>query len=274
MIYVPEKFRPTIKVEYPPNNKTIFEEWFSQNVETFLESTHREYLPIHWTSYYVNHGYGKDQKALSELQQFIDSLDTDKKYYTVLQYDDGILNDISRLDIKVFGSGGGRIDFPIPLVTMPHPYTFDSRRDVFCSFSGGMTHPIRNKIVQLFHRSHGPNVFNIFTKPLPIRDYCEQMARSVFALAPRGYGKTSFRICEALQYGAIPCYISDEFIIPGHKDFNEYGVLIHSDQISDIDDILKSISVDQIVSKQETGKRIYQEMFTFEGCKKLILDNL
>lgn len=269
MIHVLEKFRPHIKVDYPPNNTLIFEEWFSQNVETFLESTHREYLPIHWTSYYVNHGYGKDQKALSELQQFIDSLDTDKKYYTVLQYDDGILNDISGLDIKVFGSGGGRIDYPIPLVTMPHPYYFEGDKEIFCSFIGSITHPIRSKLLSLYS-----DRYLMVKDHVPIEEYCRIMHKSTFCLVPRGYGKTSFRICEALQYGAIPIYVSDEFIIPGHKDFNEYGVLIHSDQINEIDDILKSISVDQIVLKQEAGKRIYQEMFTFEGCKKLILDNL
>jgi len=262
-------FQYPIRVEYPPNNLIIFEEWFAANyIKTDNE---RIYLPIMWTSYYVNHKYGKDMKALRNLQKFIDSLDRSKKYYTVLQYDDGILNDISRLDIKVFGSGGGRIDFPIPLVTMPHPYNFEGEKDVFCSFAGGITHPMR---AALFGMYTGKSGYQMEREILPIKDYCHLMGRSVFSLNPRGYGKTSFRICEALQFGAIPVYISDEFIIPGHKDFNEYGVLIHSDQINEIDDILKSISPDQIISKQEAGKRIYEEMFTFEGCKKLILDNL
>jgi exostosin family protein len=269
MIHVPERFSPHIKVDYPPNNTLIFEEWFSQNVETFLESTHREYLPIHWTSYYVNHSYGKDQKALSELQQFIDSLDTDKKYYTVLQYDDGILNDISKLDIKVFGSGGGRIDFPIPLITMPHPYTFDRRRDIFCSFAGGMTHPIRTEIVRRY-----AGKYVIPKKTIPIEEYCGLMARSTFALCPRGYGKSSFRICEALQFGAIPIYISDDFIIPGNNHFNEYGVTLHSDAVRTLDRILHEIPAEMIESLQEAGKRVYSDLFSYEGCKKLILDNL
>lgn len=268
MIHVPEKFRPHIKVDYPQNNTLIFEEWFGQNVETFLESTHREYLPIHWTSYYVNHAYGKDQKALSELQQFIDSLDTDKKYYTVLQYDDGILNDISKLDIKVFGSGGGRIDFPIPLLTMPHPYTFDRRWDIFCSFSGGMTHPIRKEIVRRFSGK-----FVIPKKPVPIEEYCGLMARSKFTLCPRGYGKTSFRICEALQYNSVPVYISDDFIFPGNKVM-DYAVVIDAGNARNIDRILRAIPEQGIEMMQERGRQAYKDLFSYEGTKKLILENI
>lgn len=260
-------FQYPIRVEYPPNNKQVFEEWFFHNYQ--FNENERVYLPIFWTSYYVNHKYGKDMKALRNLQQFIDGLDRSKKYYTILQYDDGILNDISKLDIKVFGSGGGRIDYPIPLVTMPHPYKFEGEKDTFCSFAGSITHPIRAALFGVYSGK-----YKMVREFMPIKDYCELMHKSTFAMVPRGYGKTSFRICEALQFGAIPIYVSDEFIIPGHKDFNEYGVLIHSDQINEIDDILKSISVDQIVSKQEAGKRIYEEMFTFSGCRQLILDNL
>lgn len=264
-----QDFQNPIRVEYPPNNKQVFEEWYFHNY-TFNENE-RIYLPIFWTGYYVNHKYGKDMKALGNLQIFLDDLDRSKKYYTILQYDDGILNDISKLDIKVFGSGGGRIDYPIPLVTMPHPYRLGWQKKVFCSFAGGITHPMRAALFGMFTGKEG---YKMEREILSIGKYCDLMNQSIFALCPRGYGKTSFRICEALQFGAIPVYISDEFIIPGHKDFNEYGVLIHSDQINEIDDILKSISVDQIVSKQEAGKRVYEEMFTFEGCKKLILDNL
>lgn len=260
-------FKQSINTVYPPNNFQIFEEWFSDHfVETAKD---RVYLDIWWTSFYVNHNYGKDLNANRELQNYIDSLDKTKKHFTVLQYDDGILNDISGLDIKVFGSGGGRIDFPIPLITMPHPYTFDVRRDTFASFAGSMTHSIRRQMMAFYRHRYKLNKTNI-----GIRDYCEQMARSVFALCPRGYGESSFRICEALQYGAIPIYISDKFIIPGNIDFNEYGVLVHSSELRQLDKILKGFSADEIRSKQEAGRDIYKRVYTFEGCKKLILDNL
>src|SRR5687768_8872764 len=179
--FVPEEFLNRIKAEHPPGNKPIFEEWFFDNRDV-SPPHNRIYLPIFWTSFYVNNNYGNDEQAKQRLQYYLDHLDASKKYYTLLQYDDGVLNDVSGLDIKVFGSGGGRIDFPIPLICHPHPYTFDIRCDVFASFAGSMTHPIRRKMVQNFrHR------YKIHMKHLPIKDYCELMARSIFSLAPRGY---------------------------------------------------------------------------------------
>ena len=44
--------------------------------------------------------------------------------------------------------------------------------------------------------------------------YAEVMRESVFALAPGVYGITSFRLYEAMAFGCIPVYISDEFTTP------------------------------------------------------------
>lgn len=265
---MPEKFMQRIGAEHPPGNKPIFEEWFFDN-RIPSGPIDRNYLSVFWTSFYVNNNYGNDQAAKQELQDYLDNLDRNQKYFTILQYDDGILNDISRLDIKVFGSGGGRIDFPVPLICQPHPYTFDLRRDIFASFAGSMTHPIRKQLVQLYRHK-----YQIVQKTLKIQDYCKLMARSTFALAPRGYGQSSFRICEALQYGSIPVYISDHWIVPGNIDFNSYGVLVHNDAVRNLDRILKGFTSDQIRQKQEAGREIYKRIYTFDGCRNLILENL
>lgn len=263
-----QEFQKPIKVAYPPGNSEIFEQWLINNCN------HEDYLPINWTGYFVNNNYGKTRIPMQNLQRFVNGLDKNKKWWTVTQYDLGILTDISGLNIKVFGSGGGLIDFPIPLICKPHGKQ-ENERTIFANFIGSITHPIRSKMMDAIplELKYGKEYYLAVTSHI-ISEFCSVLSKSIFTLCPRGFGLTSFRICEALEQGSIPVYISDEFIIPGHKDFNEYGVLIHSDQISEIDDILKSISVDQIVSKQEAGKRIYQEMFTFSGCKQLILDNL
>lgn len=257
-----QEFQKPIKVAYPHGNDVIFEQWLISNCD------HPDYLPINWCGYFVNNNYGKARIPMQNLQRFVNGLGA-RKLWTVTQYDLGILTDISNLNIKVFGSGGGRIDFPIPLICKPHGRQ-ENERTMFATFIGSITHPIRKRLFDVLPGSE----YYLSTDHHPIDNFCNYLSRSIFTLCPRGFGLTSFRICEALEQGSIPVYISDEFIIPGHKDFNEYGVLIHSDQINEIDDILKSISVDQMVSKQEAGKRIYEEMFTFTGCKQLILDNL
>lgn len=274
MVNVPDRFRPHINTCYPPNNCLIFEEWFYRDFvndslpyKTFNWDI--EYLPIFWTSFYVNHKYGKDQRAMKDLQRFINSLDRSKKYFTVLQYDDGILNDVSRLDLKVFGSGNMKTDFPIPLLTARHPYEFDVKRDIFANFVGSITHPIRSSMIPVIQRAG----FYV-DQNMAIEDYCRILSSSVFTLAPRGYGVTSFRICEALQYGSIPVYISDQFLIPYNDNFEEYGVLIHASEVSRLHEILSQIPESEIRRKQEVGRKIYNEKFSFEGCKRVILENL
>jgi len=267
MIDVPIQFRPHIKVEYPPSNKIIFEEWFHRHgIE--VRQFDREYLPIFWTSYFVNHKYGEDKRKVMELQNYVNRLDRSRKYYTILQFDNGPLVDFKDLDIKVFGSGGGRIDSPIALLTAPHPFQFRPEKKYFCSFAGSNTHTIREDLYKKYGNKY------VFKSSLPIKQYCELMAQSIFAICPRGYGLTSFRICEALQYGAIPVYISDQHIIPYGRDFNEYGVLVHSSDIDRLDDILKGFSQAEIQAKQEAGRIIYKELYTFEGARKWILNNV
>jgi len=268
MINVPSEFQPHIRVDYPPNNHLIFEEWFYKVYDftgdlEFLED--REYLPIFWTSYYVNHNYGQDRRAKQKLQDFINGLDKSKKYFTVLQYDDGILNDISGLDIKVFGMGGGYYDYPLPLICQPHPYSFTSQKDIFCNFMGGLTHQIRKELLPYAKKAG----YLCSTSPMPIETYCMNLARSVFTLAPRGYGVTSFRLMEAVQFGSIPVYISDKFMLP-HNEIFDYGVLIEPHQVPHIDKILRDITPEEIAYKQKRLAEVL-EMFTYEGCKTRIL---
>lgn len=264
MIPVPRIFQPKIRVEYPRHNWTIFEQWLIENLR------HENYLPINWCGFFVNNDYGNNKRAMQGLQKFIDSLDRNKPMWTVTQYDLGILTDISKHNIKVFGSGGGRIDFPLPLICHPHGKK-ENKRDIFASFIGSKTHPIRNKLIELYSDHKDWVVTDLHYE---IDTFCDVLSRSVFALSPRGFGLTSFRICEALEQGAIPVYISDEWIQPGNVDFNEYGVLVHADEIDELDAILSNISPAQIESKREAGRYYYEKMFSFNGCKQLILDNI
>lgn len=270
--FVPKIFRPESNVQYPHGNTPMFEQWYFEN-HTEHSPLHRQYLPVFWTPYYVNNNYGKDKKSITELQKFIDRLDPEKKYYTIVQYDDGILNDLSRLDIKVFAMSGPRIDYPLPLLCHPHPYTFHNKRDLLCNFIGRNTHPVRKELLKEF--GNPPDCF-ISTLSHTVKEYCEIMSRSVFTLCPRGYGKTSFRICEALQYGSIPVYISDSFIIPHDEDFADYGVIINTDltDMSDIYTSLLQMDEKEIIRKQKRCFEVYRSYYTFESNKILIERNI
>lgn len=260
MIAVPEDYRPHHPLQYPPDNDLIFEEWYAQQPHPPCE---RVYLPIFWTSYYCKWNYGKNQGAINRLQNYLNNLDRSKKYYTIVQYDDGILNNLSHLDIKVFASAGNRIDYPLPLICKPHRFTPAPVKDIFCSYIGGNNHPIRKNLMQYQNKTH----WYISDRVHSLQHYCDIMSRSKYVLCPRGYGKTSFRIMEALQYGAIPVYISDEFIEP-HYDFS-YGIKV-TNPGPELDEMLH-MSEELVAMKPQEA---FEKYFTYEANLKIIHENI
>lgn len=257
IVNVPSKFQPHIRVDYPEGNNPIFEEWLFKSLNGKLGMKERAYLPVFWTSYWVNNDYGNNQFKKAELQDFINNLPRDRKYWTVVQYDDGCLIDFKDLDVMVFNMSGD--GYPMPLLCQPHQYQFHVERDIFYSYVGSNTHPIRRHLKQWTN------------KRLPTKEYCELHARSVFSLCPRGYGINSFRIQEALQYGAIPVYISDKFIFPHNLDFNDFGVVIGEKDVNRVEEILRAIPQEEIKRKQELIPSIFLNYFTYEANRDLIL---
>jgi hypothetical protein len=108
IIDVPEKFMPICSLEYPFGNTYPFEDWF---VNVFLREhielkSDRKYLPIRWTAYTTNNDWGQDKVKRQELQEYINSLPRNIKYFTIVQQAPGIHEDLKNLDIIVFCMGG------------------------------------------------------------------------------------------------------------------------------------------------------------------------
>lgn len=271
MIEVPRHFNELCfhPFPYPKDNHEVFEEWYFHHYEEIPGMTERLYLPIFWTGYYIRANYGKDQLKLQHLQRYLNTLDTSKKYYTIVQYDDGIkpFNDLSHLDIKVFSMSGEPMDCALPLICTKHRYAYKGERDLFANFIGKITHPIRQHVIDTVK---GNLKYTINTATLELEEYCKILSRSIFTLCPRGYGKTSFRIMEAIQYGSIPVYISDEFIEPHGMFFDAYGILIKENQINDMDEILTSIPTWVIKLKQDELPNVFKVLYSYEGNKALI----
>jgi len=276
---VPTVFQVRTNHEYPPYNTMIFEEYFLNYATVNTSHIERTYLPILWTNFYISRNYGNSD--MSDLQMYLNSLDRSKTYFTVVQYDDGVLQNIDDLNILVFGSGGGgakkvphkNLGYPIPLICAPSPDIYkDRERDILCSFIGAFDRGrVRNKIKKLQDR---PGF--VIKGRAKYGEFADIMERSIFSLCPRGYGATSFRICEALQRGSIPVYIYDEPWIPWKEEFefNEIGVLVHETEIRIIPDIINSIDDNEINRYRERGQKIYEEYFSFKGCAKKIINKL
>lgn len=259
---VPVQWKPVQNFRYPVDNSHAFERWY---LDTFLSSDTREriYLPIQWTAVYCNNRFGEDKQIISRLQAYLNKLDTTKSYYTIVQYDHGILNDLSHMDIKVFSMGGGRVDYPLPLLCMPHAPARGVKQDLTASFIGHETHPCRKSVFAL----DGKDGYFISRKQVKMSEYTWYMARSRFSLAPRGVGVTSFRIGESVLAGSIPVYISDVHCIPYSLPF-DYGILLKLG-----DDIEEALQEADIRAMQERLREV-RELFTYVGCKNMILKEL
>lgn len=265
---------------YPPNNHQIYEEYFYDYYHNNNITTDREYIPILWTNLYISRNYGNSN--MDDVQSYLNSLDRNKKYFTVLQYDDGILQNIDDLDIVVFCSGGGgqknvpekNIGYPIPLVCQPREHINKNRdRDILCSFIGSNTHPLRNLMTQKLNTLSG---FDIVLSKISYDQFIDKMERSVFSLCPRGYGATSFRICESLQQGSIPIYVYDKDWSPwiDEFDFNEIGLKVHESQIDEIPNMINSLTEEDLNRLRENGEKIYNEYFDYKNCTIKIINKL
>ena len=196
---------------YPPYHtgkylEQYFIDFYFKNKKEF-DDTGYQFLPICWTDIYLYRN-----NLIPELQKLLNSLDKTKKYFTVSQHDDAPKENLPPNTIK-FSAGGNQPNcVPIPLICSSIPNVKETQKDIFCSFVGSATHPIRmemlrqlvNKQEYVLKPKHWSPSIEDKRKDL----FLDVTARSTFSLCPRGYGATSFRLYEAMQLGAIPVYIN------------------------------------------------------------------
>lgn len=261
------QFQPHINPIYPPKNFVIFEEWFWECYKGC--NTDREPIPVFFTSYLVNNNYAQDLKAKQELQEFIDSLDRSKKWFTLpIQYDDGAVIDFKDLNVLQFNMS--KMDgIMLPLICQPHDVRYDKPKKYIASFIGSLTHPIRNRMIESLSGKSG---YYISTEPHDYDRYNQIISESMFCLSPRGYGAASFRCyCEAVYQNSIPVYLSDTHIIPFELDFNDFGVLVNEEDIGGIDEILMAIEPEEIIRKQNNLPLYYDKYFSYSGAMQQII---
>lgn len=265
---VPEDFMQAIRFPYPPDNLEIFEMWYYLN---YNQPNERLYLPIQWTGTLVNHNFGNDTSIIERLQKYVDGLDRSKKYYTIHQFDLGCMVGFKDLDILVFGMAGGRIDYCLPLLSQPHKFEFNNHRTLFATFVGRKTHPIRELVFTNLQHRQG---CYISEAKHDLSAYCSLLASSVFGICCRGFGNNSFRLQECLQYGAIPVVVSDVRLEPHGIPFEDYGYYIDEKDADRIYEILQNKTVDEINEKQSKLKYYYDNFFTYDSNKRIILEQL
>lgn len=287
LIYRDSEFCPPSNYPiYPPYASGAYlEDYFTMRYRSeFLESDFtRKLIQVIWTPYYIDRSINKDSKIdqSETLQVYLDSLPRNEKYFIVCQHDDAPLHRLPE-DTIIFSAGGNHSSqnvVPIPLVVSKIPKNIVpdfENRDIFVSFIGSETHPIRGAAIRSIENKNRVVVNSRgWTNNVPQGDlerFVEVTKRSEFCLCPRGYGKTSFRMYEAMQLGAIPVYVSDSHYLPwtDELDWSEFCVLIDEADVANTYEILKSISEEKKQAMREKLIEVYDKYFTLNG----VYDNI
>lgn len=307
IVDVPEVFRPSPCFEYPRYNTVTFEEYFYRYFLELQPATKRKYLPILWSVFYYTRHYRVD--GTQDLQEYLNNLDPSQPYFTICAYDGGTFENTSHLDLKVFSSIGDTVSMDwktykgnvgnraIPLTLTPAPgINLNRERDVLAGFVGASTSPEREAIWKMLSDKPEFEVRESIVSPVcsfkkmdqdkwatvGYEGFKDLMERSVFALCPRGSSPTTFRICESLQYGCVPVYISDHFWFPwsnpkdpnDHGMFDQIGITCTTEEIPDLPRRLKSMSKSRIDEYLQAGRELYQDYFSSEGCASHIIEEV
>ena len=263
---------------YPFYEKRRFEQRFlDAYLAGALPETTRTLIPVFWTHIY------NDRKYLAApLQAALDSLSRSGRYYTVMNHDDTPRNHrFDGLDVVHYSGGGNFIGdnvVPIPLITDPIPghMIVDQARDTLVSYMGRASHPIRTAVTDVMSGKPRAEIIKLGWLETRGGDLFRGMCRSKFALCPRGYGPTSYRLYEAMQCGAVPVYVSDRHWLPfvSREEWSKFCVVAGPSDLPGLYDKLASMPEDEYLQMQASMICAYQKMFTVPGCIATMMASL
>uniref|UniRef100_A0A6C0JR50 Exostosin GT47 domain-containing protein n=1 Tax=viral metagenome TaxID=1070528 RepID=A0A6C0JR50_9ZZZZ len=293
IINVPSEFQPIYKSDYPSytngkNMEEILFEFFIKNKDEI--KTDMVYLPVFWTTYYVLNNYATNIEAL---YNWLETLDTSKRYFTVVQCAFGIFVKNFNLNITVFSAGGGGLNigrddnileknyyglkrsiffgnkgnYDLPLLCLPLFERINIEKTIYCSFMGRYdTHKCRIDMKNLLIN----NEKFLFYDSVNYEEYKIIINKSIFTLAPRGFGYTSFRLFEAILGGSIPIYIwEDKKILPYSDELNweEFCIIINANELINLPQILSTVDITKMQGKINE----INHLFTFENIRDYIV---
>ncbi len=283
-----KQFRPATSVVYPPfKNGRYMEEYFYDYIiqhQSEIESD-RVYIPAFWTNMQIHPNFQETKANYNVLlKRAYSLLPEDTKYFTIVQADLGVELALPP-NTLVFGACYG--DIPLPLIyedttnKLIKVQRLPTKKHL-ASFVGTYnTHSLRQKMFSLLGRK--PN-FKFSVRTTWSNNIAQNLAdefinttlQSKFCLAPRGFGRSSFRYFEAMLLDTIPVYFWDDIEWLPYKDildYTKFSVSIHSDNIGKTAEILKEITPPKYNEMMEELKRV-RHYFTLEGMSEYIVQKI
>ena len=277
---------------YPPfKNGLYLEEYFLRKITNETPILKRKYIPVLWTNFQIECWFeSKKQEMQNLLNKWLQENPSENGYFIIVQYDDGPLLKLPENTI-IYGACSGNI--PIPLIyqdinniLINIPKKTFSEKQILCSFVGNITsnrvQPNVREIMKnvlsanqkfIFYDSGGwtPSVGTDLQKK-----FVNLTRDSKFALAPRGYGRGSFRFFECFQLGTIPIYLwNDNEWLPFKNiiDYNRLCISLHISQINNLEKKLESITENDYNKMFEYYNEI-KYLFELEGMTNQIIKEI
>lgn len=251
----------------------FFEHWLRTGARSSAT-----YLPIFFDPFYFqaqSHKYTPFwfERTQRSMKETLANLDPCKPYFTVLGMYDFPIWDWHAFprNVVVFSANGGG-DLPIPLlpgsISIP---TTGEHREIAVSFFGSLEGPSDfNNVRSRMHAALKDLAF--FGRGPHWRD---GMTRSTFSLCPRGLGRASFRLYEAMALGSIPIYIWDDrewLPFQDSLDWSEFSISLPIDAIDELPDRLASLSPERIRAMQRRLAEVVPAHFTMEATCRAIIE--
>lgn len=301
---LPSLFRPQTSHVYPPFKKGLYLEEYvwAWLVRTSGPEAHDDswvYLPVFWTNLQNHPGFSCSKgKYQFLLNQAVRAYPAGTRFFTCVQHDDGP-GLVLPPGTRIYGACRG--DVPLPLIyedtserLLHYPRKGFQERDLLVSFVGTVgTHPVREVLRRVLEGRDGV-VFSSRGAWSPVvgegdaEQFLEVTARSRFCLAPRGYGRSSFRFFEAMLLDVVPVYVWDDVEWLPYLEKSEEGekkegdrlpypyesfcVSVHVSEVGGLYDRLARIGEAEYEAMLERMRAV-RRWFTLEGmCRWLEFD--
>ena len=272
MLPLPEILRPEDQPwSYPNHNENFgveqdFFRYLLNNSDLVTKNPQEadwHYLGVYWTRWHL----ANQQKPHVET-----SILNDKKTFTICQHDDGPMVNLGDT-IQFLASRKTASGFDIPLLSSDHRFPWwNPRKKYLASFMGRLdTHQIRQTMADKLCNRNDVYIFGKHKSP---RSFVRKILQSYIALAPRGYGGSSFRFFEAMQLGVVPFLIGDIDTRP-FKKYIEYDMFsLYTDDPKAGTEILDSKTREQLLAMGSEAKKIYEEKLAYQKWCKLVIKTL
>jgi len=277
------------KDTYPPfKNGLYLEEFFFKYYFDNKIKTKRKYIPILWTNFQIESWFNEKKEELQrDLDNWVLENYSENGYFTVIQHDDNSLLKLPENTI-IFGACSG--DIPIPLIYQDINNTLENipkkkynEKPILCSFVGNITSNnilpnVRFEIFNMFNNNSNFKLINSGGWTPSVNKNLQDIfinitSNSKFALAPRGYGRSSFRFFECFKLGTIPIYIwNDINWMPFQNiiNYNKLCIVIHVSEIEYLENILLNIKENDYINMFNYYNTI-KHLFELEGmCNEIL----